>query len=85
MSESMRPFAFMAMYPLPVLPQTSISLSIFFRRESFSVSGATRRWWYILGPKYPVRALNSSPTSSPSSGLDVRNDMSAYCLAEDVL
>lgn len=85
MSESMSPLAFMAMYPCPVFRQTSISLSIFLMSESFRVSGATRRRVYILGPKYPVNALNSSPTSSPISELDVRNEMSPYCLADDVL
>lgn len=54
-------------------------------RAFFSVSGATRRWVYILGPKYPVRALNSSPTSSPISGLEVRKEMSPYCFADEVL
>ncbi len=85
MSESMSPLAFMAMYPPPETLCTSISLSIFLMRELLRVSGATRRWLYILGPKYPVRALNSSPTSSPISGLAVRNEMSAYCLAVEVL
>ena len=73
------------MYPCPVVLQTSISLSIFMIRELFSVKGATRRREYILGPKYPVRALNSSPTSSPISGFAVRNEMSPYCFADEVL
>ncbi len=85
MSESMRPLAFMAMYPLPALLWTSISLSILAIRELFSVSGATSRRLYILGPKKPVRALNSSPTSSPISGFTVRKEMSAYCFADEVL
>lgn len=85
MSESMSPLAFIAMYPLPVALQTPISRSIFSMSELLSVSGATRRRLYILGPKYPVRALNSSPTSSPISGLTVRNDMSPYWRAVDEL
>ncbi len=54
-------------------------------RESFRVSGATSRCLYMRAPKNPVSALNSSPTSSPISGLAVRNDMSLYCLAVEEL
>ncbi len=50
MSESIRPLAFIAMYPCPVVLQTSISLSIFMIRVLLSVNGATSRREYILGP-----------------------------------
>jgi len=64
---------------------TAISLSIFSMMELLSVSGATRRCLYILGPKNPVRALKSSPTSSPISWSAVRNEMSPYCFAVEGL
>ena len=51
MSESIRPFAFIAMRPDPVSLHTEISLSIFSMRPFFNVSGATRRCLYGLGPK----------------------------------
>ena len=60
---------------------TSASLRIISIRVLLRVRGATSRCLYFLGPKYPVRALNSSPTSSPISWLAVRKEMSAYCFA----
>lgn len=85
MSESISPFALRAMYPEPFSLQTAISLSIFSMMAVLRVSGATSRCLYILGPKNPVRALKSSPTSSPISWSAVRNEMSPYCFAVEGL